>query len=396
MMRQGLGLFSLFVLVMALLVSPASAETVGPAEALERLFLSDEIDTDWFSPEFLSYVPIEQVRLVIGQLLESLGRFVGLEGSGAEYAVLFEEGSVPAQIALDEGGRITGIFLGPPELRVAGVEDVLRRFDDLPGKVAFVVMKDGAVVGARRADEALAVGSAFKLAVLGALKAEVDAGLRSWEDVVHLEPGWISLPTGVLQEWPVGTALTLETLASMMISISDNTATDALIDVVGREAVERAFAVRNVPLLTTRESFILKDPANSELLSRYRAADAEERRALLEEASRLPLPGADIYADGPLALDVEWFYTPVELCSLMAYVQDLPLMQINPGVADPAEWERVAFKGGSEPGVFSLTTWLVDASGSEVCVSATWNDTKPLDELRFVTYYDAILDALKE
>ena len=39
------------------------------------------------------------------------------------------------------------------------------------------------------------------------------------------------------QDWPKGAPVTLHTLATLMISISDNTATDQLIAIVGRDAI---------------------------------------------------------------------------------------------------------------------------------------------------------------
>jgi hypothetical protein len=55
---------------------------------------------------------------------------------------------------------------------------------------------------------------------------------------------------------------------------------------------------------------------------------------------------------------VEWFFSTRELCALMAEVRGQPLMQVNPGVANPEDWETISFKGGSEPGVLNLTTAL--------------------------------------
>lgn len=169
-----------------------------------------------------------------------------------------------------------------------------------------------------------------------------------------------------------------------MISISDNTATDALIHLLGRERVE-AHAPGNRPFLTTREAFVLKDPHRQDLLERHRAADGGRRRSILEETRERDLPRADIFAGGPLALDVEWFFSARDLCDLMARVEDLPLMGINPGVADPGIWYRVAFKGGSAPGVLNLTTGLVVGAGTFHCVAAAWNDEGALDELRYWT-----------
>ncbi|MEH2247120.1 MAG: hypothetical protein V7K85_31715 [Nostoc sp.] len=42
-----------------------SSESISAKAALERLFTSKEIQTEWFAPEFLAQVPIEQVRGII-------------------------------------------------------------------------------------------------------------------------------------------------------------------------------------------------------------------------------------------------------------------------------------------------------------------------------------------
>jgi len=49
-----------------------------------------------------------------------------------------------------------------------------------------------------------------------------------------------SLPSGELQTKPDGTQISVQDVATKMISISDNTAADMLISLVGRPAVEAA------------------------------------------------------------------------------------------------------------------------------------------------------------
>src|SRR6185436_600599 len=90
----------------------------------------------------------------------------------------------------------------------------------------------------RDGDQALAIGSAFKLYVLGALARDVAEGKRHFDDTLRLEQRWMSMPSGKLQKWPVGTPLTLASAAALMISESDNTATDHLLFTLGRERVE--------------------------------------------------------------------------------------------------------------------------------------------------------------
>ena len=80
------------------------------------------------------------------------------------------------------------------------------------------------------------MGSAFKLGVLKALKEQIAGGRHSWDEVAELTAPDLSLPSGIIQGWPMGAPLTLHSLAALMISISDNTATDVLMRVVGRAA----------------------------------------------------------------------------------------------------------------------------------------------------------------
>jgi beta-lactamase class A len=387
---------TLFALATTSLISWSCAQTLTPEAALERFFTAPEVDPAWFSQSFLDQVPAAQLEPLIGQLIADLGAFRSVEGEAGEYTVLFERGALPAYIVLNAEGQITGLQFLPPIPTAADLAEALEGFRELPGEVSVLVLAGDEERAAIEADAPLAVGSSFKLAVLAALKERTEAGERAWDEVVRLEPAWKSLPSGLLQDWPDGSALTLETLATLMISQSDNTATDALIHLLGRETVEASAgdAGRNRPLLTTRELFVLKNPADADLLARYREGDEAARRAVLAEAAARALPDPLSFPTEPTALDVEWFYSTRELCALIAQVAELPPMRVNPGVVDPDDWTRVAFKGGSEPGVMNLTTYL-EAEGTRYCVSVTQNrEDAVLEEARLLSLYSGLLAVL--
>ena len=63
-------------------------------------------------------------------------------------------------------------------------------------------------------------------------------------------------------------------------------------------------------------------------------------------------------------------------------------------MASPADWQHIAFKGGSESGVINLTTWLVGQSGMNYCVIATWNNDEVVDEVQFVGLCSGFFDEL--
>ncbi|MEO0376555.1 MAG: serine hydrolase [Cyanobacteria bacterium P01_A01_bin.17] len=291
-------------------------------------------------------------------------------------------------------------------------DHLLRSFNRLEGKVSVLVLETDVAISALvpsadagdtvpaktdvqetviaqlNADASLAVASAFKLSVLATLQAQINAGIHTWDEVIDLLPQAKSLPSGILQAWPDKTPITLQTLATLMISISDNTAADALIQLLGPTALKH----NKEPLLTTRQVFTLKNPDNQTLLETYR--QSADRIALLPEIDQASLPKVELVDTVPLAQDIEWFFSTRELCGYMEEVADLPLMQINTGIIDPAPWQQVAFKGGSEPGVLNLTAALTSTTGHQYCVSATWNNDQPLAEYQFFQAYSDLIETL--
>lgn len=373
----------------------AFGQTITPKQALERLFTVRPIQEAWFAPDFLKQAPVAVINQVITTFEAQLGPYAGVRPEGQDFVVLFARGEVPTRIALDQQGRIVTLFFCSPRKLFKDFDEAINALRALPGKVSLLVLEDGKELAALNPDEPLAVASAFKLAVLTALKQEIEAGRLSWTSIVELKPEWRSLPSGILQDWPDGSPLTLHTLATLMISLSDNTAADVLIHTLGRERIE-ALSPRNRPFLTTREAFILKDPHNEQWLRNYLQADAEERRAILVKLASLSLPDPKVFFSEPVALEVEWFFTVRELCSLIKEVEDLPLMSINPGLAVRENWAHVAYKGGSEPGVLSLTTSLFSRSGKRYCVCVTWNNPQEtLEQERLFAIYGGILRLLE-
>ncbi len=372
-----------------------SVKSMTPEASLERLFTSEDVKAEWFAAEFLAQVPINQINTIINDVKNQLGTYQAVEKDGSDYVVNFSQGSVPTKIALNGKGQIIGLLL-QPGLNFSSLSSAIAEFKKIPGKVNFLVKEDYEIIADYNAQTTLAIGSTFKLAVLKTLKSQIASGQKSWSDIVTLQAEDKSLPSGILQTWPDNSPLTLQTLASLMISLSDNTATDILIKQVGRKSIESISSSNNIPFLTTRELFILKGSQNRKLLQRYRQSDEKQRREILAELANKPLPDVNEFIETlPNALDVEWFYNAEELCELMEEVADLPLMSINPGIANPKDWERIAYKGGSEPGVLNFTTWLKAKNGKQYCVVATWNNSDtPVNEGKFAALYGGVISFL--
>ncbi len=85
-------------------------------------------------------------------------------------------------------------------------------------------------------DKVFPAASTIKYPVLVALFEEVDAGRVNLNDTLVMRRDLVAGGSGTLQEKPVGTRLSVLETAKMMISISDNTATNMIIDRLGGKA----------------------------------------------------------------------------------------------------------------------------------------------------------------
>ncbi|MEA3040752.1 MAG: hypothetical protein QOC65_241 [Sphingomonadales bacterium] len=400
-----------------------SPALVARADELVRL-LNGEIAPDrFFSPAFLAQVPASHVREISAQLGTSYGparKAVRIDASsptGGTVAVKFERAVVRMQMVVDPQPPhlVQGLLVVGAESTVAEVPALFGEIVGLPGEVSLIAarLEDAgpAAFLTEKAEQPLAIGSAFKLFILAELVREVKAGERRWSDVVPL--GAPSLPSGLLQSWPRGSPLTLHSLAALMISQSDNSATDTLLAVLGRAKVEALLPAlgvrapeRNRPFLSTREAFVLKlgDPS---LLARWKAADEAGRRALLPGLAAIPNASLDPsrLAGGPADIGaVEWFASPADLVRTLDWLRRsgdpvaLDLLAINPGLG-PAlakDFAYFGFKGGSEPGVISMSFLLRSREGRWMAVSATWNNAAAaLDEARFAALMSRLIALMK-
>lgn len=361
-------------------LQPVPALAVDGEEAAVRRVLSEHpLRAELFAPAFLNEIPLAQVEAIAGDLRSSLGELVDVRLSEGEGSARFAGGDVPLRVGLDGSGRIAALWFGPPRLEGASPADLLERLRDAAsGEIAVLLTRDGEELVSENGRRPMAVASAFKLVVLRAYEEAVAAGEVSREQVTRLEEGDRSLPSGVLQSLPAGTPVTLETLAGLMIRISDNTATDALMRVLGRERLE-ALSPRNRPFLDTREVFQLA-ASEPDVRARFREGDERTRREMLAELAQAPLPDVARIGGTLTWPDAEWFLTAEELCGFLWETRGAPVFDAAPAPWLAAlAWPRVAYKGGSERGVLNLSAAGGTADGRRVCavVTANGDDHQP-------------------
>lgn len=405
---------------------PAVADARSAIDWFVEVLNGDELDAEryeiLFSEEFRRAVPFDAGFLPQVEALRASAPYTVVEpaGPGPQGQATVNDAAGTALVvgAAVEGSVITALVIQPAEPPTlddppATIAEALERLGALGTAGALVAEVAGEIctpIEAVAADQPAPVGSVFKLYVLAALGEEIAAGTTTWDEELTIRDELKSLPTGVLQDRPDGETVTVRETAELMISISDNTATDLLIHHLGRERIEQAMAdlgvdpAGNVPLLTTRDMFVLK-LGPEEQRREYLAADAEGRRELLDEVAATDLSQVDP-ADftEPVAVEeVEWFMSPDQLCRVAVHLGRLAgqeglqaideILSANPGipstgVAPDSLW----FKGGSEPGVVA-GWWRATAGDRTIVVTGSVVDPdRPVDELQALLLLAAARD----
>ena len=369
-----------------------------------------------FTRSFISAVPEEQFRALAAQFSGRYGALLGVENvepsgqTGAAYIALRYEKAIARgriQLATSLPYRISGLLIQTFEPVNEGGLSVTEQIAALPGRTAIHLgrLDGGETIFSYNSGLSLAIGSTFKLYVLSALSRSIAAGDRDWTDVVELDQP--SLSSGILHDWPEGTPVTLHTLATLMISISDNTATDQLIAELGRAAVEaelvasgHADPASTLPLLTTRELFVLKG-GDDTALTNYARAELSERRAILSSLHDTKPDEAAVqtaFASGPRFLNVEWFASRQDIAKVFARLTDDPvaldILAVNRVLGEEVAhaYDYVGYKGGSEPGVLDFSWLLRDREGVWWMFSMGWNNSGAVvDEALFLGLANAAM-----
>ncbi|WP_225725775.1 MULTISPECIES: serine hydrolase [unclassified Nocardia] len=388
-------------LAACLLLTPATSATAAPPSAQAQLSwfvgasarapIPESEVTEHLSAAALSAVGgvdgFNKALVHIGKLTEQ----PGAQASPTAVSALLDsaDGTRLTVLAVDSAGLITMLQLAPIAKSWAEIDDELRAAAPEASFAAAEIDSSGCrLIHGVNPDTARPLGSAFKLYVLGALGQAVADHRLNWTDQLAVNEDWKSLPSGVLQDRPAGTRLSLQEYANYMISISDNTATDHLIHTIGRDAVAaqlsrfgNADPQRNLPFLTTRELFALKGNSYPTAANAYLALPQPLRAAALPALDAVPRDRITIWQRPENIDTLEWFASPNDICraySGLWQANSQPdgggigtaLSINNSGIALPtSQYPTVWYKGGSEPGVLTLN-YLVRTAGGKLLVTS--------------------------
>ncbi len=399
---------------MLALAAPASAKEPldQRAQDLLRVLQQEAPPEPLFAPAFLAQIPGEQITAIARKLREQNGDPIRVETvtyKGPGYAtvdIAYQQSMIHLDLTLepDPPSRIIGLLVTSVTPRNDSLDKLQGEVLALPGKAAVLVtplgLSSAPPLLSIKPDEQMAIASSFKLWLLAEASRQIRAGKRKWSDVVPLADP--SLPSGMTQNWPLHAPMTLHSLATFAISISDNTAADTLLYTLGRRDVNamltRAGHSRpTLPVLGTLEAFALKMDSAADIRSAWWKGDSESRLAMLSRnplrLSRGAIDDRQL-AGKPRFIDqIEWFASPNDMARLLDWLrlnadaETKSIMAVNKGIAkgDAARFRYLGYKGGSEIGVMSMNFLVQAKDGRWYAVSGAWNNpAAPVEEARFL------------
>lgn len=363
--------------------------------------------TQHLAESFLQQVPIEQLVAVFEQVRSFAPLTItAITESTPTTMAATVEAKTPfhLRIGLQQDGKIEALLFAPKP----PPHDPASSFDEAYADLNAVSTNNHVLAATvvdnrcqpqfeRNSTQPAPMGSAFKLYVLAAVADAVERGDLAWDDELTITDEVKSLPSGVLQNAPSGTRITVRETAEKMISISDNTATDMLIDAVGVTAVETTIASIGVsdpdglvPLATTKQFFQLGWGTNTDLRDKWTTATSAQRREIL---AALPagVEGVTGVTTPQWPAGVDWFASAIDLCHVHVALQQRatksfgePIRAIlskNPGLPDAAaNFRYTAFKGGSAPGAVTFSSYAERADGTPVVSVIQVAAREPFDE----------------
>lgn len=274
----------------------------------------------------------------------------------------------------------------------------------------------------RNANVVRATGSVFKLWVMAGIAEAVKAGDVTPEQLVPLVASELALAGGINIE-PLNTLFPVSDLAELMLGNSDNTATDLLHELAGRDIQEQAIIDTGVadptqltPFLSINEQFHLFFSIPLLDAQNYVSGTEEFQRTFLNDTivPLGPVTATPIFNES-LLIDGSWRASPMDICAAFASLRNLPSGSDALTLADRAlgsssaqpnvrqHWDRVWYKGGSlESGVNGLLVlvhaWMLERKGEDpyVVVAMSNNPTGNIDAFKVQSITGRILQLVAE
>lgn len=315
---------------------------------------------------------------------------------------------------MNDKNLITGLLYKGEKtdlIKFSSKKEILNELKKFDGLISTLLIEDGQKILDYKSGETHALGSVFKLYVLATLAKKVESKELDWNKKYPIKNNLKSLPSGVMQNYEKGRMVTLYEMASKMISISDNTATDHLIDILGRESIEKFISDNGLiakkshytPFLKTRELFAIRAYFKDNDYQKYAEKDRKGRLKMVRKVnkkSNKKIMGKLKNWDEPRNIsDIEWYATPQEVCKLNFMIQKnqdsriKEIMALNaPFAQENRSFAYTGYKGGSEPGVLEMSYLLQKNDKKWSCLFIGQNNTaKNINHSKFFQLAQSIL-----
>ncbi|WP_431841198.1 serine hydrolase [Calidifontibacter indicus] len=339
--------------------------------------------------------PTAPRRAAVLSALTSLA--VALAGCTSSPAPTPTDASSPASVTSSSTTTSTSSHASPPVVTADGVDPKAwtavdasaRRAGGTVALVAAVVSSSGQVRVVHRtgSTDLRPIASVAKLYVMVALLDALRDGKLTWADRISIRPEDISAGSGSLAGRDAAATVSVQEAARLMFQESDNTATSALVRVLGQPAMQAALREsghsapdRMTPFLTVREDLWLLYSAGAAAARAQWAKATPARRAQLIAPART----SPASFDGPAAwrsglgyvasaedLARAWAVIADRVRTLDSDVASSVMTVPSPGFTRPAGWSTVWFKSGALDNV-RAGTWFAPgrsrSSNSQVVV----------------------------
>jgi beta-lactamase class A len=342
---------------------------------IEKIFTAENVDDlqGIFDPSLTELVSLDYLYYIVDEIRTYYGQFRNVSVSYRFLSNLYiydlhlEYAKTNGTVGLDFFSQLINTFwIGqlyfyPSHLKNLNWSTIYSEFEALPGNKSLLIKRGNSTVYSNNVGEKLEVASTFKLFVLEALVNKIETSSTTWDTIIPIQDRYKSLPSGILHTEDNGTLFTVKQLADYMISISDNTATDHLIYYMNRSYVESYLPTDYpFPLLTTSESFKLRWLINDTELSIYLGMNDTEKRDYLENnISKLDISDIDVESINwshnlENKSQIEWTFNATNIYNIQKQTKLYNSTHLNPGLANPQDWQKVSYKGGSDIGVYSM------------------------------------------
>jgi beta-lactamase class A len=221
------------------------------------------------------------------------------------------------------------------------------------------------------ADTKVRTASTIKLPVLCALESLVAAGRLKWDERLPLRPEEKVTGSGVLGSLEDGTDLTVRNLAILMIIVSDNTATNLIVDRITADAVNDY--LDSIGLTTTRLNRKIRGDG-----SRLADPSGWSRAGLIEENRKYGL-GVSTPREMVRLLEMLEAGKIVSPAASKDVLDILARQQVRDGIARHAPDDlRVASKSGALDALRG-DVGIVYAGGGPIAMAITVDDMPATD-----------------